>query len=221
MKKQQIPPLSKILPNGKLAVLDREYMQRYFGRRLAKWFPGKRITRLVMKDHSGFEFKKALEYKLTLEDRKTKKREQQIFRGNVPSFHTTHEARVADQAMRAIWRRHVRTGDLPISRPLGYDERLRMLYYVSVPGTPLTRFLRYKDPNMYVWVRDAARWLAALHREKITSGRRRSLRQERLEAHYFDLNYQEYYPRCVPRAKTLINTFFEYLSSSFYNSFSF
>lgn len=200
-------PVSRTLPSGTLALLDRAFMTRYFAARVPRWYPSNHLTGLRIHDHSHLLYKKSVAYHLTLNSVRSQQSRVITLRGNVPSRDTTHEARVADRAMRAVWKSPA-ASDLPISRPLGYDERLRILFYEEVPGGTLTSALQRSPQDGLRGTVLAGRWLARLHKANIRSGRRRGMRREQAEAYFFSLNYGQYYPPCQPRAAKIVERFF-------------
>lgn len=199
-------PLSRTLSNGRLAVLSRSFMERYVRQRLARWYPDRTLRTLRIRDDSIFLFKKTIEYTLRLRSRDGAE-ETHIVRGSMPSLDTTREARVANRAMRAIWSVHRKTGRLPISRPLGFDEQLRILFYEAVPGVSLTHSIRHHEPHVTSATQQAGGWLARLHAAKIAAGHRRTWRRDAREAHYFMLNFKARYPSCIPEAARLLSAY--------------
>lgn len=197
------PPLSLKLPSGRLAVLDRAWMAAYFSARIPRWYPGRTLRRLSVKDAGAYEFKKTLRFTLHLADRRGVVTTH-ILRGNIPSLDTTHEARVADAAMRILWRHHKRSKKLPLTRPLGYSTRLRLLLYEEAPGLPLLKLLRKHRKISLAWSRAAGRWLGSLHNLRLRGFREKSLAHERREAVYFRFNFYWAGKRRAARAGDLL-----------------
>lgn len=200
-------PVSRTLPSGRLALLDRVFMTRYFDARIPRWYPGDHLVNLRIHDHSHLPYKKSVAYHITLKNPRSRLVRALTLRGNVPSRDTTIEARVADQAMRALWK-SPSASDLPISRPLGYDERLRILFYEEVPGETLTSVLQSAPLAGLRGIALAGQWLGHLHKANIRLGRQRGVRREQAEAYFFSLNYGQYHPSCQPRAAKIAQRFF-------------
>lgn len=200
--------LSLRLPNRRLAVLDRAYMARYFSRTVPRWYPGTRLQRLTIIDHSAYLYKKSVEFVLRVVEGGTGRTDERRLRANIPSLDTTFEAENAFRAMTALAQH--RTGKtLAMSRPLVFDRKLRMLLYEAVPGTPLMRLLRH-SPMPRAPLRAAAQWLARLHGARIPFGRRRAVRHEHAEAGYFAMNYRRFYPKGLAAAESLLAAFFSF-----------
>lgn len=198
--------LSLRLPHGRLAITDRVFMKRYFSRRLHRWYPGQRLLDLEIRDHSAYFFKKALAYRLMLQDGRGRRSERTI-RCNVPSLDTTWEAENAFRTMSVIWQQGRKSVRLPIARPLIFDRRLRTLMYEDVPGDTLGSMIEHRRADLPRYVQAAGVWLGTLHARRLGVGRRRSLAREKLEAHYFLMNYEGRFPRGRAVAQRILNRF--------------
>lgn len=207
MPTSTVRPLSLTLRNGRLAILDSSYMFRYFARRVARWYPGERLMGCAVKDYSRVEYKKSVLYTLTTL-RNASARER-VIRGNVPSLDTSSETRVAFRTIRLLWQRVPRLRP-SLTRPLTFDERLRIFLYESVPGAPLMTFLKQRTPDAPRFLGDAARWLATLHNAHLRAGRRRSLTHERREAGYFRMNYAGFLRPSLALTEPILKTFFRH-----------
>lgn len=209
MNARKTPPLSRMMSNGQLALLDPGFLQRYFSLRIPRWYPGEKLLRIAVTDQSHALYKKSILYTLTLRAPRGKKERSIALRGNVPSLDTTREALNAYTALMALWE-HAPALRTSITRPIAYDPSLRVLLYESAPGKPLMSLLRHRKAQRMAWLARAADWLALLHRYTIPAGQIRTLRDERREAGYFLMNYRGFFPACVPRAEQYISAFFKF-----------
>lgn len=209
MNARKTLPLSRMMSNGQLALLDPVFLQRYFSLRIPRWYPGEQLLRIAVKDQSHALYKKSILYTLTLLATRGKKERNIDIRGNVPSLDTTREALNAYTALTALWK-YAPALRASTTRPIAYDPLLRVLLYESAPGKPLMSLLRHRQPRRMVWLARAAGWLAILHRYTVAAGQIRTLHNERREAGYFLMNYRGFFPACVPRAEQYINAFFEF-----------
>lgn len=197
-------PLSLVLSNNTLALLDQSYMRRYFAARLKRWFGVRSMGPVeIHEHHSPVEFKKSIRYTLHLQESADTERIV-LMRANVPSLDTTHEARDAFRAMRAIETYDPKGTTLPISKPLGFDAKLRALFYEEVQGIPLETAMLAKSRHATLLVGQAASWLKRLHAARLSVGPLRTIAMDRRDAYFFSLNFGRFYPQCQPITQPLL-----------------